>query len=214
MSDHMENIELAGAKLGHHRHICAFFHSQDEEYGVLLPFIKEGIERGEKAFHIVDPKLYQDHRQRLEEAGLNPEALEQHKQLEIRLWEQAYLRSSGCFNQHDMLALIQEVLRSGKTDGFPLTRLVAHMEWSLEDAPGVKDIMEYESRLNYVLPQYDDPVICVYDLAKFDAATIMDILRVHPLVIIGGILQENPFYIPPDLFLKELANRVKRPVSS
>ena len=28
----------------------------------------------------------------------------------------------------------------------------------------------------------------------------MDIMRTHPMVIIGGILQENPFYAPPDAF--------------
>ena len=39
-----------------------------------------------------------------------------------------------------------------------LTRLVANMEWALEDLPGVHDIVEYETRLNYVLPKYDDAV--------------------------------------------------------
>lgn len=41
------DLSLAGAQLGQLRHVCAFFHSQDEEYQVLMPFIKEGIERGE-----------------------------------------------------------------------------------------------------------------------------------------------------------------------
>jgi hypothetical protein len=58
-----------------------------------------------------------------------------------------------------MLALIEEVLNGGKAEGFPLTRLVAHMEWSLQDFPGVDDLVEYETRLNYVLPRYKDPVI-------------------------------------------------------
>lgn len=54
-------IRFAGATLGDHCHICAFFHGLDEEYPVLLPFIKEGLERGEKAFHVVDPKLREEH---------------------------------------------------------------------------------------------------------------------------------------------------------
>jgi hypothetical protein len=205
--EHAEDIRLAGARLEHHRHICAFFNSQDEEYQVLLPFIKEGVARGEKAFHIVDPKLQQDHRQRLEQAGIDPAELERRKQLEIRVWEHAHLRSEGCFDQYDMLDLIQEVLSGGKTEGFPLTRFIAHMEWSCEDVPGVNDIVEYEARLNLVLPHFRDPVICTYDLAKFSAGTVIDILRTHPMVIIGGILQENPFYVPPDEFLKELQSR-------
>jgi hypothetical protein len=58
-----------------------------------------------------------------------------------------------------MLALIEEVLDSGIQQGFALTRLVAHMEWALEDRPGVDDLVAYETRLNYVLPRYKDPVI-------------------------------------------------------
>ena len=36
----------------------------------------------------------------------------------------------------------------------------------------------------------------------------MDILRTHPMVIIGGLLQVNPFFVPPDEFLRELRERV------
>ena len=32
-------------------------------------------------------------------------------------------------------------------------------------------------------------------------------MRTHPMIIIGGILQENPFFIPPDEFLRELRER-------
>jgi hypothetical protein len=43
----------------------------------------------------------------------------------------------------------------------------------------------------------------------------MDIMRTHPMVIIGGILQENPFFVPPDEFLEELRLRKRRkPVPS
>jgi hypothetical protein len=35
----------------------------------------------------------------------------------------------------------------------------------------------------------------------------MDILRTHPMVIVGGVLQTNPFFVPPDEFLRELRQR-------
>jgi hypothetical protein len=44
-------------------------------------------------------------------------------------------------------------------------------------------------------------------LARFGAATVMDILRTHPMVIIGGILRENQFFVPPDEMLRELRRR-------
>jgi hypothetical protein len=44
-------------------------------------------------------------------------------------------------------------------------------------------------------------------VARFGANVVMDIMRTHPMVIIGGILQENPFFVPPDEFLRELRER-------
>jgi DcmR-like sensory protein len=202
-------IRFAGSMLGAHRHICAFFHSPDEEYRVLLPFIKEGFERGEKAFHIVDPTLREEHLRRLESASIHVAAAEHSGQFELRNWADAYLRD-GHFDQGKMLALVQEVIEGARQQGFPLTRLVPHREWALEDRPGVDDLVEYESRVSYIWPRYKDPVICVYDLAKFGGDIVVDIMRTHPMIIIGGILQENPFFMPPNEFLRELHARGTR----
>jgi hypothetical protein len=87
------------------------------------------------------------------------------------------------------------------------TRFVAQMEWALVDLPGVEDLIEFETRVNYVVPKYDDAVICAYDLSKFSASVVMDALRTHPVVIIGGLLQENPFFVSPDQFLLEIRER-------
>lgn len=199
------SARIAGTSLEKHNHVCAFFNTPDEEYRVLLPFIREGIEEGEKAFHIVDPALKSDHEGRLSKAGIDTKTAESRGQLEVKVWNEAYLRD-GKFDQDRMISLIQQVLDDGRK-GFPLTRLVAHMEWSLLDRPGVNDIVEYESRLNYVLPKYKDPVVCTYSTTRFSGGVVMDILRTHPMVIVGGVLQENPFYVAPDEFLRELKSR-------
>ena len=70
-------IPFAGSMLGAARHICAFFHSPDEEYQALLPFIKDGFECGDRASHIVDPKLRQEHLRQLESGGIDVARAEQ-----------------------------------------------------------------------------------------------------------------------------------------
>jgi hypothetical protein len=201
-----EPVRLAGSVLRHSCHVCAFFHTKEEEYKVLMPFIKEGLEHGDRAVHIVDPEHRPEHLKRLEEQGVDVQARLEQGQLEVRHWQDAYLQD-GCFDQWRMIETIKTALAPAPSYEGKLTRLVANMEWALEDLPGVHDIVEYETRLNYVLPEYHDPVICTYDLSKFDAGVVMDIMRTHPMVIIGGTLQENPFYVPPDEMLKELSAR-------
>jgi hypothetical protein len=200
------SLQVGGSTLGEHRHVCAFFNSIDEEHRVLRSFIKEGFDREEKAFHIVDPDLRADHLKRLGEAGIDVEAAMGSGQLEVRLWQDAYLRK-GRFDQDSMLDLIEQQLQSGAAPGSRPIRLLAHMEWSLLDIPGAGDLLEYETRLNYVVPKYDDPVVCTYDLTKFGASVVVDALRTHPAIIIGGLLHENPFFVPPDQLLLELRER-------
>jgi hypothetical protein len=205
-------IRFAGSELGAPRHICGFFRTPEEEYHLLLPFIKEGFERGEKAFHVVDPKRREDHLRRLDSAGINVAEAEKSGQFELCHWDQMYL-ADGHFDQDRMLALWRDVLTAAGQRGFPRTRLVAHMEWALEDREGVGDLIEYEARFNLIHQGDRDAVICTYDLTRFSGEVIMDVLRTHPMVIIGGVLQENPFFIPPERFLQELRERRVRAAS-
>jgi DcmR-like sensory protein len=198
-------IRFAGSQLGPRRHICGFFRSAEEEYSLLLPFIKEGFDRGEKAFHVVNPKLRDDHAQRLQSAGIDVNRVAKSGQLELCDWEQAYF-PDGRFDQDRMLRMWQDVLGAAFRDGYARTRLVAHMESALEDRDGVTDLIEYEARFN-LIHDPKDPVICAYDLRKFSADVIVDVLRTHSTIIIGGILQENPFFVPPEEFLRELHER-------
>jgi hypothetical protein len=64
MNQH-KNVRLAGTTLDRSRHVCAFFNSKEEEYRVLLPFIREGFEQHDKAFHIVEDGHRPEHRQDL-----------------------------------------------------------------------------------------------------------------------------------------------------
>jgi FixJ family two-component response regulator len=200
------SIQFAGGTLDKHRHICAFFNGADEEHRVLRSFVKDGIDAGERAFHIVGPEEKDEHLQWLRDEGIDVEQAMSTGQLQVLPWHESYLRGDR-FEQDAMLALADEVLRSNEVAGYPLTRIVAHMEWALLDKPGVDDLVEYEARANFVLPRYASPVICTYDLSKFSASVVMDVLRTHPMVIVGGVLQENPFFVPPDQFLLEIRER-------
>ena len=206
METNGDSVRCAGGILGQHRHICAFFNSVDEEHRVLRSFIKDGFERGDKTFHLVDPELREDHLKRLAEAGIDVQEGMESGQLEVRPWQDAPLRG-GRFDQDAWLASFEQVLQSGPATGYAQTRFLAHMEWALVDLPGVEDLIEFETRVNYVVPKYKDIVICAYDLSKFGASVVMDAMRTHPVVIVGGLLHENPYFVPPDQFLLELKER-------
>ncbi|MCU1263015.1 MAG: sensory transduction histidine kinase, partial [Bryobacterales bacterium] len=183
-----------------------FFRTADERYRVLMPFIREGMEQGDRAFHIVNPSLRNDHAQRIAEAGIDASRAELEGQLEIVGWDEAPLHG-GSFNQSAMLSLLPVLLDDGRSRGFPVTRFIADMAWVLNEPGALDHMLEFECRVNLALPKTGEIVICAYDLDKFGAPVVIDALRTHPIVLIGGIVQRNPFYVPPEELLRELNER-------
>jgi hypothetical protein len=198
-------IRLAGRTLTQKRHVCAFFNSREEQNRLLMPFFKEGIDRGEKILRIMDPRLRDEYLAAYSAGGIDVQKAEQNGQLEVKHWHDTYLQD-GYFDGDSMIRLLEEGLEENRKK-YGLTRAVGNMEWALEPAPGVNDIVEYEIKLNQVVAKYPDPLVCVYDLNRHSASVVMDILRTHPMVIVGGVLQENPLYVPPEELLEELRQR-------
>jgi MEDS: MEthanogen/methylotroph, DcmR Sensory domain len=171
-----------------------------------MPFIKDGFECGDKAVHVVNSDQRHVHLRRLTEAGIDVEDALKRGQFELRINTEAYLRD-GDFDPDRMLQVFEQ-LASGNSEGeFPLSRIVCRMDWAADDQSRIDKLVAFESRVNDVWRRHDDAVICVYDLAKFGGETVVDMLRTHPMVIIGGILQHNPFFVPPEEFLGELRER-------
>ena len=204
-------IPFAGSQLGKSRHVCAFFNSDDEAYRVLLPFVADGFACGHKAIHLVNPDQRCDHVHRLATVGIDATTAEETGQLDLRTNTDAYLRE-GRFDQDQMLETFERWASGNDNGGYPLSRIVCRMDWAGDGSTHIEDLIEFESRVNDVWNVHDDVVICVYPLAKFGGDVVVDIMRTHPMIIIGGVLQENPFYVPPGTFLAEL--RARRPAAA
>lgn len=72
--------------------------------------------------------------------------------------------------------------------------------------------MEYEARLGFLMRRHECTLMCAYDTRKFSRATFKDILSTHPQVLIGTTIVDNPYYVSPMEFLKELLARGSQPL--
>jgi len=144
--------------------------------------------------------------QRLITAGIDPAGAESTGQLELRTNTDTYLRH-GQFDKDRMLQAFERIASGNAPGGFPLSRIVCRMDWAAEGKSYVNDLIEFESRVNHVWEHHDDAVICTYHLGIFGGDTVVDIMRTHPMIVIGGILHRNPFFVPPGEFLREFRER-------
>ncbi|MVO76823.1 hypothetical protein GON01_02560 [Sphingomonas sp. MAH-20] len=132
--------------MGDVRHACAFFSGVDEAYRVLLPFIAEGFDRGDKAIHVISPDDEAEHLERLASAGIDPGHARATGQLELRNTTDVYL-NGGRFDQDRMLASFETIAAANASSGFPATRIVCNMDWTADHRPQHEDIIEFEARV-------------------------------------------------------------------
>jgi hypothetical protein len=192
-------VAFAGGMLGEYRHVCAFVGRGEELDAALDPFVRDSVRTGDRLLYLVDTNAPAHPFGRLRRLGYDPAALVRRGLCEVHTWAETYLRTGG-FDQADMLGLLDGMLGPERR---PRVRLVADMGWAA-DRDGVADsLIEFEARANFLHARHQHVVICAYDTARFDGSFIVDILRTHPLVLLGGVLQENPFFVPPSEFLHE-----------
>jgi hypothetical protein len=202
----MSSFTLAGTPLSDHFHVCAFFNSKADEYEVLLPFYAEAHGQGEKTLHLVNPANEQDHKSRLNNYGMNVLELEKTGQLQVMTWQQSYLEGNG-FERSSMLSSLIDARNAAIDAGFPRLRVVGDMDWVFQEEMDFRGILSYEAEVNEFLIVNKQPAVCVYDIAKLSGSMMMDLLRTHPLTLVNGVVQENPFYTPASQMLEELNAR-------
>jgi MEDS: MEthanogen/methylotroph, DcmR Sensory domain len=146
-------MQLAQTLIETRCHVCTFFQRSNEEYKILIPFLKEGIDVGDKVVEILSPTSRPEHVRRLTEAGVRVKEVLDRGQLELREWQDTYLRK-GRFDRHEMTATLREIAMAGERRGTGVTRLWADMQWAAEENSNVRELLEYEIRLNKMLPHH------------------------------------------------------------
>ncbi|UYY58070.1 MEDS domain-containing protein [Sphingomonas sp. S2-65] len=180
-------------------HVCGLFSGVEEQYQVLLPFIKEGLDRGERAWHTVDPRRKLDHARRLEAFGIDVEALISSGQLVVHDWEEAFF-GAGDWDNMKTVENFRALCVAGRSLGFPRTRFI----WEGEYAMAVHtpdELLEYEAIFQahaFPTPQDQDVMICALKMPEWSGEVLVNALRTHPYAIVGGQFRENAFYEAPE----------------
>jgi hypothetical protein len=201
-----EPVPFAGEMLDRYRHVCAFVNGRDEALRILDPFVTDGVARGERLVYFIDPDERANLVRHLGGLGFDVPTLFRQGQLDLQPWRKSHLHD-GHFDQDAVLVQLDELLSGSRT---PRMRIISDMGWAI-DQPGISDLLvEFEARANFVEAQFDHVVICVYDTKRFGGDVMIDMLRTHPFVLIGGAFQANPFFVPPAEFLEELRSRDRR----
>ena len=176
-------------------HFCALYSGPAERDRLLFPFLEEGLRHGDKCLCLIDdvePALIRD--QVVGQPGR--EYSRRSAQLDVERASETYLRS-GEFSIEDMMSFLSESADAAIADDFDLLRAAGEMSWVLPGPPGWEDLSLYESALNNAVEQMPAILMCLYDLQKFGAAMLVEVLHTHPKVLLDRTVIDNPHYLHP-----------------
>jgi PAS domain S-box-containing protein len=109
----------------------------------------------------------------------------------------------GEFVPQAMIDLIRQAETEALTDGFSGLRLTGEMTWCFGPEPGCDRLIEYEALLNHLPRSGKSVILCQYHHSRFGVPCIHDVLRTHPVAILGDQVCPNPYYESPELVLRK-----------
>ncbi len=187
-------------RLAPHDHLCLIYEDQQEQFAAAIPFMRIGLERGEKCIYIADDNRVSTVLDAMRPQGIDVDSAVKSGALSLATKQEAYLRQ-GYFDPDWMIRFLQDATEAAMAAGFSALRVTGEMTWALGGDPGAERLMEYESKLNYFFPDNPCLAICQYSRQRFSPEVILDVIRTHPLVVYGGAVCQNFYYVPPDQFL-------------
>ncbi len=196
MSDELER-QLAQLKPGDH--ICHIYSSDLERMAVAVPFVRDGLSRGDRCVYASDDAVG-GFVEALNAAGIEVARECERGRLQLLTKRDSYLRW-GSFAPEAMMGFLCQAEAQALADGFSGLRFASEMTWALGPEPGCDRLIEYEAMLNRFVAGGRSVILCQYDHSRFGLSYIHDVLLTHPVAVLGALVCPNPYYEPPELVL-------------
>ncbi len=191
--------------LGHGDHLCLIHDSTAESLAALVPFLKSGLAAGERGLFLGPLAGCDDVERALLEAGIRVGR-------EIDRGALVLLSDRGCcldqsqgrdrFDANSMKDLLRRMEQQALEDGFSGLRVTWDVTWLLEGiAGGAEGWTAFEAEMNEFLAGSRTCVLCRYSRPRTSPERLLDVLRTHPLALLGGQVCPNAFYEPPSMVL-------------
>ena len=181
-------------------HMCFVYDSDVERRRVIAGYLAAGVEAGERVAYFADAGA-DEARHWMAEAGVAATEVEEAGHVHVAAAEATYC-PGGRFSPEVMFETLRAFRAAGDAAGYDGARVSGEMSWALRDIPGHERLLEYEAKVTAVLAECEVTAICQYDAAAWDGATLLHVLRVHPMMVVRGQVVENPFFMQPEDYLR------------
>jgi signal transduction histidine kinase/ActR/RegA family two-component response regulator len=179
-------------------HLCLIYDSSVEKLAALVPFLRTGLAKGERSLFLGGlPSC------RAIELTLGSEGIPVGREIDrgalVVLSDRDSWLDQGRFDPNSFKDLLRRAEQQAMDDGFSGLRVTWDVAWLLEDVPGAERWIAFEAGLNAFLAGSRTAALCRYPRSRSSAALLEDVLRTHPLALLGHQVCPNAFYEPPEM---------------
>jgi PAS domain S-box-containing protein len=189
-------------RLGLHDHLCSVYESQDEQFASAAPFVRIGLERGERCIYVMDgDERFEPVSAALKAAGIEVDRVIRSGALVLTAKDAAHLEGSN-FDPHKILNSWKEQTAEALRIGYSGLRLTGETDWVTQGRLGMESLMKYERLATRHFAETGCLALCQYDRRVCTPELILNVIRTHPIVIYGDRVCENCYYVPFDEFVE------------
>ena len=204
--NHKEKAIFDNLQVGDH--LCILYKTEEEHRRVFTEFLRQGLERNEKILYIINAHSADTILKYLKSDGIAIEEYRKKGQITILTADESYTKE-GIFDPDKMIQMLQKETDTALEQGYAALRVTGEMSWALRNLPGSERLIEYENNLNDFFPTAQCLAICQYNMEKFEADILLQVVHTHPFIIINAEVYDNFYYIPPGELIKPDQDAVK-----
>jgi hypothetical protein len=181
-------------------HICQIYSEEEERSGALVNYIVSGLEGSENTICFSEKESAQTMADFFNEKGISYRDVYGSGAFSLDKTRNVYFEG-GRFEPERMINLLKDFYTNSINSQRTGARVIGEMLPEISSIPGGSRLLEYESKISLLLRDYPVTAVCQYDTREFEGAVLMDVLKVHPYMIVRGSVVNNPFFIEPEAYL-------------
>jgi hypothetical protein len=196
-------------------HILQLYNKVGEITGVTARLLGVGLAANEKCLFAAGPGPIGDLEQALAKEDVDVAAAHESGQL-VCISDRDQLLVNKRFDPYHLLSHHQTFIAQGLREGYKAVRISMDMTWLTSEVATSQQILKYEAASDAVFTFQNAPIIALmhYDYSKLPGALVVELLKLHPIAVVGKFIKRNPYYLNSEQYLLKIlrVNRDKKNV--
>lgn len=187
-------------------HICQLYSKVTEIPGVTARLMKVGLGASEKCLFAAAPPQIKEFKEELLKLHVNVDQLIESGQLLLYEERDLFLANGKRFDPYFLLSSHQTFIAQALREGWKAVRISIDMTWLAKDIATPEQILKYEAASDAVFTFQNAPIIALmhYDHGKLLPSLIVELLKLHPISVVGKYIRRNPYYLNSEQYMLKI----------